>query len=172
MAGAHFPFCIFHIMETAERIVLKMVCGYGSISWAFKCTIHEWGIACCTRMWVHITLPPMRPPVHRQRRCFTDYIFSIILPFYGIHIFLLQRSHLSRWCTTDVKTSVKERMAALLSPDLSRHLCSRGQNVNRCWETPSSSKHWLVCLLLVQAELSEWDTFKICSLASLLLLER
>ena len=32
---------------------------------------------------------------------------------------ILQRSHLSRWCTTDVRTSVREMLLALFSLDLS-----------------------------------------------------
>ena len=53
-------------------------------------------------------------------------IWSALSSADGFHI--LQRSYLSRWCTTDVRTSVKEMLPALFSPELARALSLKGHN--------------------------------------------
>ena len=144
----------------------------GPLTESCKYTIHERGISCWARTYVRaLYFAPCASARSSNAVFYWLYIF-ITLQFYGLHLFASQRSHLSRWCTTDVRTSVKEMMAALLSPELARRLSLRGQNHKKAlWNTfvfeavAGMSTFW-------QEGLQECDAFKICSLAPSLLLER
>ena len=122
-------------------------------------------------MCVHSTLPPVRPLAH-QTRCFTDCIFLSHWDFM-VFIFLHRRDHI--WAVGAQRTSGPAWKKWW------RRFCRRSwqdacpfvdRTTRKHWETLSSLKRWLVCLLFWQAGLQECDAFKICSLAPSLLLER